>query len=114
MKPIYIITLICLLCAADIQAAPLKTQDQESDTLSILLSEYQKKGYQITGPVQYINKSHRQVFFYLHVPVSFKKLTIITPEGKTSFLKKYDFVYVLSKKQTIVLIHLTGRETDNA
>lgn len=114
MKPIYIITLICLLCAAGIQAAPLKTQDQKSDPLSILVSEYQEKGYEITGPVQYLNKSHKQIFFYRHDPVSFKKLTIITPEGKTSFLRKYNYVYVLSKKQTIVLIHLTGRETDNA
>ena len=105
--------LICLLCATGIQADPLEVPDQTSDSLSILISTYQKKGYDVTGPVQYLKKTTHQIFFYRLDPISFKRLTIITPDGNKSFLKQYDFVYVLSKKGSVVLVHIKKRGADN-
>ncbi len=113
MKHIQIIILICLLLAPVLQADPLKTRDKSAEALNNLLTEYQEQGYDVTGPVQFLEKTKKQIIFFRQAPVSFRRLSIISPDGRRAFLKRYDYVYVLSKEEKVVLIYLEKKETDN-
>lgn len=114
MKWIQVLILICLIAVPGVQAGnPEKRQKNNSDPLAITLLEYEEKEYQMTGPVQYLGKTRKQILFYRHPPVTFTRLTMIVPGGKITVLKKYDFVYLLSKYKNIVLIRIEKKEADN-
>lgn len=113
MKWIQVLILICLIGVPGVQAGNSEKQQNASDTLDITLQAYDKKGYQMIGPVQYLGKTKKQLLFYRHSPVTFTRLKMIVPGGKTVVLKKYDFVYLLSKHKNIVLVRIEKKEADN-
>lgn len=113
MKWVQILILICLIAVPGVQAGNPENPGNDSDPLGITLLEYEKKGYQMIGPVQYLGKTKKQILFYRHPPVTFTRLTMIIPGGTTIVLKKYDFVYLLSKYENIVLVRIEKKEANN-
>ena len=113
MKWIQVLIIICLIGVPGVQAGNSKKPENNSDTLDITLQEYEKKGYQMIGPVQYLGKTKQQILFYRHSPVTFTRLKMIVPGGKTITLKRYDFVYLLSKRKNIVLVRIEKKEANN-
>ena len=113
MKWIYMLILTCLMVIPAAQARNAQKPGSNLTPLAITLNAYEKKGFQVIGPVQYLGRTQKQVIFYRHPPVAFTRLETITPDGKSIVLKKYDFVYLLSERQNIVLVRIEKKEADN-
>lgn len=113
MKWIQIIIAINLIVLPGVWAGNAKKSVHSSDPLAVTLREYQGKGYQLTGPVQYLGKTRTQVKFYRHAPMTFTRLSTITPIGKSIALEKYDFVYLLQSGKQIVLVRIKKKEREN-
>lgn len=113
MKWIQALILICLIVVPGVQADSREKSGKKSDPLTITLLEYEKQGYQIIGPVQYLGKTNKKLLVFRHTPVTYTRLKTIAPDGKAIVLKKDDFVYLLSKRKNIVLVRIKKKEADN-
>ncbi|MCF8111453.1 MAG: hypothetical protein K9J85_08185 [Desulfobacteraceae bacterium] len=82
--------------------------------LQVTLKEYKDEGYKWMGPVQYLGKTIGKIKLYRNNPVSYRVLDTIDETGEQCSVKKYDFVYVLSKQGHVVLICLDREGRDNA
>ena len=89
-------------------------EPQEPSQVQLTLEKYQKDGYTIrVGPVQYLGKQGKSIALYNQAPVSFGALYTVDEAGNACTLEKYDFVYVLQKDASVVLIRLEREERDD-
>lgn len=97
------------------QDSPDRLQDQqEPSQVQLTLEKYQKDGYEVrVGPIQYLGKQGKHIELYNHQPVSYGVIYMVDEAGNACTLKKYDFVYVLQKDASVVLIRLERGERDD-
>lgn len=108
------LVLLCLLIPASLPAADNNGGDQEEmSEMQMTLNKYKEEGYDLLGPVQYLEKSSERITFYRHSPVAYRILDTIDEAGDRCSLKKHDFVFVLSKHGHVVLIRVDREDHDN-
>jgi hypothetical protein len=86
------------------------SNEDEVTPLELTINEYREKGYTILGPVQYLGKTPSTIILYRHKPVSYERLHIINESGYLSTVKKKDFVHVLKKDNSVVIIRKERKE----
>lgn len=74
---------------------------------------YREKRYEVQGPVQYLGRTGRHIKLYRHAPIPFSAVKVVNEKGEGWFIKRGDFVYVLSKNGRIVLVCLDRGEGRN-
>ncbi len=115
MKPIFFITffILCLLFPANLIAGNTNPDKEEVSPLTITLTKYRERGYEILGPIQYLGKDDGRIKLYRHDPVPYKKLDIFSERGKAWLVRKHNFVYILSKDGHVVIIRLNRKESND-
>ncbi len=85
----------------------------EKKPLIILLQEFKKKGFKITGPVKVSKISKEEIILYKHGKFSKRKAKIINQYRIKENLKPGDKVYILKKNHRIILIKLPREVLNN-
>jgi hypothetical protein len=81
--------------------------------LTTTLTKYRERGYEILGPIQYLGKDDGRIQLYRHAPVSYKNLDIFNELGNAWLVRKYNFVYILTKDGHVVIIRLNRKENND-
>jgi len=110
---IQIFIIFCLMIPGGILAKTSNPDQEAADPVSITLKKYKTNGYEIRGPVQYLGKTKTHITLYRMPPVAYKRLKVISENEFPTSVKKEQFVYVLSKKDIVVLIRLEIKEGNN-
>lgn len=116
MKQVIFIVLFlsCLLVSASLYAEDRIPEQDGLPQIQNLLNDYKNNGYKVLGPLQYLGKTPEKVQLYRNASVPYEELNIIDKKGEQYFLRKNDFVYVLSKNSHVVLIHVDREGGKNA
>ncbi len=101
---------LCLLAPVSLMAGDLNPDQDVASPIIITLTEYRELGYKVLGPIQFLGKGDGQIKLYRNEPVSYKRLDVINEFGEAWLVRKYNFVYVLSKDNHVVLIRLDKKE----
>lgn len=115
MKTIFIqiFIIFCLMMPNEILARTSNPDQKEADPVNITLKKYKTNGYEIRGPIQYLGRTKTHIALYRMPPVAYKWLKVINENEFPTSVKKEQFVYVLSKKDRVVLIRLKRKEGNN-
>jgi hypothetical protein len=105
--------MFCLLFPSNLVAVTPNPDQALVSPLSITLSKYRERGYDVLGPVQYLGKDDGRIHLYRHATVSYKRLDIFNEIGKAWLVRKYNFVYILSKDDHVVIIRLNRKERND-
>lgn len=105
--------LFCLLLSVVTLSAapdtPKKVTTPFEDTVqSFLNNDYEM----LMGPVQYLGKTDSSILLYRLPAVTYDRVDVINQFGEAWFLRKNDFIYILSKRGHLVLIRVHEKEED--
>jgi hypothetical protein len=105
---------LCLLVPANLAAGNLDPDKDIISPLTVTLTKYRERGYDVRGPLQYLGKEDGRILLYRHDPVSYKRLDIFNELGNAWMVRKHNFVYILSKDGHVVIIRLNRKENTDA
>lgn len=101
-----IITTACLIWTGVLFAENQKPLKNDSQRLNNSIEQYQKKGYAILGPVQFLEKTNSQILFFRQPPVSYTRLRVVNLLGIATTIKRNNYAYVFTKNGNVVMIRL--------
>lgn len=81
--------------------------------LSQVLQQFQKKGYDVIGPVQVTKVRKNQIWFYNAPSIKAEHIMIVNEKGKPVRLEGNTFVYVIRKKGHVILIKIEGSPNED-
>lgn len=101
-----LITAVSLVWTGVLFARPSNPGENDAERLQNVIEQYHNEGYTILGPVQYLGKTNKQINLYRQPPIPYTRLQVRNLMGEITTIRKHSYVYIFTKKSSVVLIRL--------